>query len=188
MEVLIRDITAENLSDIPEGCRSCIYWEYPEDFEKTRVMEQNKKLQLCVEKKKNWFLETLKEFGNCGKIVYYKDKPIGYAQYAPFTRLPQTKNYESKHLGKTDEGVIFLSCLYISDESMLGKGVGTQLLKFVISDLKKRRFKAIETFARSGSSNNPSGPIELYLKEGFYIKEELGPEYALARLDLQSKV
>lgn len=184
MEVLIKDITAENLSDIPEGCRNCIYWEYPEDFEKIRLVEQNGKLQFCVEKKKDWFLETLKEFGNCGKIVYCKDKPVGYAQYAPFTRLPQAKNYESKHLGKPYEGVIFLSCLYISDKVMREKGVGTQLLKHVINDLKKRGFEAIETFARRGSSNNPSGPMELYLKEGFYVREELSSEYALVRLDL----
>ena len=71
---------------------------------------------------------------------------------------------------------------------MHGKGVGTQLLKFVINDLKKRGFKAIETFARSGSSNNPSGPIELYLKEGFYVKEKLSSEYVLVRLDLQSGI
>jgi len=184
MEVLIKDITAENLSDIPEGCRSYIYWEYPEDFEKIRLVEQNGKFQFCVEKKKKWFLETLKEFGNCGQIVYYKDKPVGYAQYAPFSRLPQAKNHESKNLGKPDEGVIFLSCLYIPNKSRRGKGVGTQLLKQVINDLKKRGFKAVETFARKGSSNNPSGPVELYVKEGFYVGEELSSGYVLVRLDL----
>jgi len=184
MEALIKDITPENFSDIPKSCRSCIYWEYPEDFEKIRLMEQNKKLQLCAERKKDWFLKTLKEFGNCGKIVYYNNKPVGYAQYAPFIRFPQTKNYESKRLGKPDGGVIFLSCLYIPNKSVRGKGVGTQLLKHIINDLKKRRFKAVETFARRGSSNNPSGPIELYLKEGFYVKEELDSEYALVQLDL----
>ena len=184
MEVLIKDITLENLSDISESCRSCIYWEFPEDFEKAKDMEQNKKLQFCVEKKKEWFLKTLKDFGNCGKIVYYRGKPIGYAQYAPSTRLPQAKNYESKHLGEPDGGAVFLSCLYITNKSMRGRGFGTQLLRHVVNDLKKRGFKAIETFARRGSSNNPSGPIELYLKEGFRVKEELGSEYVLVRLDL----
>jgi len=183
MEVLIKDITPENLSDIPEGCRSCIYWEFPEDFEKARVMEQNKKLQFCVGKKKDWFLKTLKEFGNCGEIVYYNDRPIGYAQHAPSTRLPQAQNYEAKCLGKPEEA-IFLSCLYIPDKTMQGKRIGTRLLKHIINDSKKRKFRAIETFARKGSSNNPSGPIEFYLKEGFYVKEELSPEYVLVRLDL----
>ncbi|MDH5450086.1 MAG: hypothetical protein OEX77_04150 [Candidatus Bathyarchaeota archaeon] len=60
------------------------------------------------------------------------------------------------------------------------------MLKHAINELKKRRFKAVETFARSGSSNNPSGPTELYLKEGFYVREETSPGYALVRLDLRS--
>jgi len=184
MEVLIKDITPENLSDIPESCRSCIYWEYPEDFEKARVMKLDQKLQFCTEKKRNWFLKTLREFGNCGNVVYYMDKPVGYAQYAPITRLPQAQNYESKSLGKPKDMVVFLSCLYIPNKSMHRKRVGTRLLKHVINDLKNRRFKAIETFARRGSSNNPSGPIEFYLKEGFYVKEELNPEYVLVRLNL----
>jgi len=184
MKILTRSITPENFGDIPESCRSCIYWEYPEDFEKARLMEQKRKLKLCAEKKKEWFLKTLKEFGSCGKIVYYNSKLVGYAQYAPSTRFPQAKNYESKHLGKAEEGAIFLSCLYIPDKSMRGKGVGTRLLKHIIDDLRKRRFKAVETFARRGSLNNPSGPIELYLKEGFSVREELGSEYALVRLDL----
>jgi len=184
MKVLIKDITHENLSDIPESCRSCIYWEYPEDFEKARVMKPDEKLQSSAEKKKNWFLKTLTEFGNCGNIVYYRDKPVGYAQYAPCTCLPQAQNYEARHLGKPGEGVVFLSCLYIPNRSMHGKGIGTHLLKQVINDLKKRGFKAIETFARRGSSNNPSGPVEFYLKEGFYVKEELSSEYVLVRLDL----
>ena len=184
MEILIKDIASENLSAIPEGCRGCIYWECPEDFERARVMEQNEKLQFCVEKKREWFLKTLREFGGCGKIVYYNDKSVGYAQYASFTRLPQARNYESKRLGKPEEGVVFLSCLYIPNKSMRGRGVGTQLLEHVIDELRKRGFRAVETFARRGSSNNPSGPIELYLKEGFYVKEELGSEYVLVRLDL----
>ena len=184
MKILIRNITPENFGDIPKSCRSCIYWEYPEDFEKLRLVEQNKKREFCVEKKREWFLKTLREFGSCGKIVYYRDKPIGYAQYASSTRLPQAKNYESKHLGEPERGVVFLSCLYIPDKTMRGRGVGTLLLKQVINELRKRGFKAVETFARRSSSNNPSGPIELYLKEGFYVREELGPEYALVRLDL----
>jgi GNAT superfamily N-acetyltransferase len=179
-----KEYYTESLRDIPENCRNCIYWEYPEDFEKTRPMEQSKKPQFCEEKKNGWFLETLKEFGNFGKIVYHKNKPVGYAQYAPFTRLPQAKNYESKRLGKFEEGVIFLSCLYIPNKSMRRKGVGTKLLKHVVNDLKKRGFKAVETFARKGSSNNPSGPVELYLKEGFYVKEEIYSGYVLVQLDL----
>lgn len=44
--------------------------------------------------------------------------------------------------------------------------------------------RAVETFARRGSPNNPSGPLEFYLKQGFKVKadDEFLP---LLRLDLQ---
>ena len=55
----------------------------------------------------------------------------------------------------------------------------------VIADLRDRGFKAVETFARRGFANNPSGPIELYLKKGFKIKDETDLEFPLIRLEFQ---
>ena len=81
MKITIKDITEENLGDIPGPCRGCLYWELPEDFERLR---QQKKTELA-EKKKEWFVETLREFVNCGKIVYQNKMPIGYAQFAPLS-------------------------------------------------------------------------------------------------------
>jgi hypothetical protein len=41
----------------------------------------------------------------------------------------------------------------------------------------------METFARKGSSDNPSGPVEFYLVEGFRIFRD-DKEFPLVRLDL----
>ena len=180
MKVVIKDIARENLDDIPDPCRGCLYWEFPEDFEKLR---QQKRPELVAKKKSEWFIKTLREFGNCGKIVYQDKRPVGYAQYASFSRLPQASNYKSGPPGRIEDGTVFLSCLYISEESQRGKGVGTKLLNTIIIDLRDRGFKALETFALRGSSNNPSGPIELYLKRGFQIKDETDHEFPLIRLE-----
>ncbi len=184
MEIAIKDITQENLDDIPELCKSCLYWEFPEDFRDPSLLDPRKKLEFEA-RKKEWFIQTLRNFENCGKIVYHNNIPVGYAQYAPSARLPQARNYRSGPVGRVEEGVVFLSCLYISDEALRGKGVGVKLLDDMITDLKKKGFKAIETFARRGSSNNPSGPFELYLKRGFYIKDETNLEFPLVRLNLR---
>jgi GNAT superfamily N-acetyltransferase len=181
MKVAIKDITSQSLNDIPENCNQCLYWEYPEDFERLRKVGKTVEL---VAKKKEWFLQILKEFGICGKIVYYKSVPIGYAQYCPSVFLPQTREYGYKNVGTTEEGVVFISCLYITDKKTRNKGIGIKLLEAVIEDLKKRGFKAIETIGRKGSSNNPSGPVELYLKKEFYVKDDTFSEYPLMRLDL----
>jgi len=58
------------------------------------------------------------------------------------------------------------------------------LLKNIIDDLKGRGFRALETFARRGNSENPSGPLEFYIKNGFIIKNKTNPEYPLVQLYL----
>jgi len=179
MKAVVKGITRENLDDIPEPCRSCVYWEFPEDSEKAKLLKSE-----LVRKKKEWFLQTLREFGNCGKIVYYNNSVVGYAQYGPVTHLPNISSYGSKLVGRLEDGTVFLSCLYITKKALRGRGIGLKLLESIILDLKKRGFKAIETFARRGSSNNPSGPIEIYLKKGFHIKDETNPEFTLVRLEL----
>ena len=61
IEVNIEDIREANLKDIPESCRGCVYWEFPQDFEK-RKDEPQRKLEFEA-KKLEWFEKTLEEFG-----------------------------------------------------------------------------------------------------------------------------
>ena len=181
----IADITEANLADIPESCKVCIYWEFPEDFDKAKEQKAESEKRLEFERKKHeWFVNTLKEFGTCGKIAYLKDKPVVYAQFAPSERLPNTAHYESHPVGKSKEGVVFLSCLYVADKKLRGKGLGETLLNHIIADIRKRGFKAVETFARKGNSDNPSGPLEFYIKNRFTIKDQTNPEFPLVRSSL----
>jgi GNAT superfamily N-acetyltransferase len=185
IEVQIEDIREANLQDIPDSCRGCVYWEFPEEFDKAQKDETKTQMKMGFqEKKREWFVQTLKAFGTCGKIVYHNGKPVAYAQFAPSVRFPNINSYESKPVGKLEDGVVFLSCLYIGDKTLRGKGLGEALLQNIIDDLKRRGFKALETFARRGDSNNPSGPLEFYIKKGFIIKDKTNPEFPLVRLYL----
>src|SRR3989304_313897 len=149
IEIDIEDVNESILNDIPEPCKKCVYWEFPQDFEKEKKNEDPRKKEGEFEvKKKEWFERTMKDFGSCGKIVYYDDQPVGYAQYAPSTCLPNISAYESKSVGKLEEGVVFLSCLYVTDPTLRGRGVGTQLLLNIIETLRRKGFRAIETYAR----------------------------------------
>ena len=182
IEIDIEDIRRANLNAIPERCRGCVYWESPSDFEKSKDDPQ-KKTELQI-KKREWFEKTLEEFGSCGKIVFHEGRPIAYAQYSSSERLPNVNSYKSKPVGKREEGVVFLSCLYVADETMREKGIGEQLLQNIIEDLRRKGFKAIETFACRDSANNPSGPMAFYVKNGFHIKDKTDEEFPLMRLFL----
>jgi len=182
MKVSIKDITEENIKEIPEPCRTCLYWENPA-FKQSRELSQTEKVKYEAEKA-TWFLKTLEEFGDCGKIIYVDSKSVGYTQYSTANRLPNIQEYGAKKLGTAKESAVFISCLYICDESFRGKGLGERLLGKVVADLRKRGFKTVETFARKDSANNPSGPVEFYLRKGFHVKEELDSDFALVRLNL----
>lgn len=183
MNIRIESLKEESTSEIPLPCKQCIYWEAPDEFEKLRTAEHDKVSEMATKKKQEWFAKTLKTFGSCGKIVYADETVIGYAQYAPQDLLPQVGSYQSKNIGNAQDGTVFLSCLYIKDEGHRGKGIGKSLLENIIAELKPRGFKALETFARKDSSNNPSGPLEFYLKNGFLVKDTINLEYMLVRLE-----
>lgn len=177
MKVKIEDISEQNVNDIPFPCRNCIYWEYPELFGKVDPLQ-------AFGYKRRWFIKALERFGVCGKILYADEVPVAYAQFAPAYMLPQTKNYNCKSIEKAESDVIFLSCLFVCKPEYRGKGLGSKLLENIVSDLRFRGFREIETFAKEGSANNPSGPLNFYVKHSFQVKEKLHQSFVLVHLKL----
>lgn len=183
MNIEIVNLTEKTLRDAPEwpnhpfSCKYCIYWEFPEECIDP-AMEQKRNL---IEKKLGWLRRVDNEWGNCGKMVYLDGKSIGYAQYAPSNYLPGSAGYAS---GPPSDDAVLISCLFIPEEKFRRLGIGSQLLRSVIDELKKeKKEKAIETFARKGNPGNPSGPMEFYLANGFQIHRD-DKEFPLMRLDL----
>ena len=177
----IVDLTMENLKDAPEwgshpfSCKYCIYWEYPEEC----IDPAKEKKEDMLRKKLIWLENTQSIFGNCGKLLYVNGKPAGFAQYAPPKFLPNSANYPSQ----PNEDVVFISCLFIPQKEFRGSGLGRQILHSIIEELRKKGIKAIETFARKGNPENPSGPVEFYLRNGFRIYKD-DKEFPLMRLEL----
>lgn len=164
----------KNFSEIPSPCDSCLYWQRRGSLEDTVSEEETR------QKKRGWFDKVIRKFGTCGSIAYLNGVSIGFVQYAPAEFFPRVKEY---HSGSPSMDSVFLACLYIPDEENRGKGLGTAMLKNVLDEFREKGFKAVETFARKGSQNNPSGPIELYLKQGFKTRR-CSDDFPLMRLEL----
>lgn len=130
--------------------------------------------------KLKWLKRANKQFGNCGKLLYVNGRCVGYCQYAPAKFLPNACNYCS---GPVSRDAVLVSCLFVPSKKYMKLGLGSQLLKRVIVDLKKRGIKAVETFARKDKAANPSGPMEFYIKNGFRILKD-DKEFPLMRFDL----
>jgi hypothetical protein len=169
----IANVNENNFQNIPNPCKYCLYWQTGEPFDEKMLKPE------MAQKKRKWLNKMTNEFGNCLKIAYFNDVPMGFIQYAPAKFFPCVKEYAS---GPPSEDAVFIACLYVTNKEARGKRLGTSMLENLIVELKERGFKAVETFARKSSENNPSGPLKLYLKHNFRIKNDKD-DFPLVRLE-----
>ena len=187
MDIKIEPLTTQNFKDLPDfrlfpySCRYCAFWESPE-FNDLTPGHTAEKL------KREWIEHASREFGNCGFILRVDGKPAGFAQYAPSRFFAAVSKYRA---GKLSEDAIFLACLYIARRELRGKGIGNRFFEKVESDLKKRGYAAIETFAQTveaAANGNVEdwyvGPAGFFIKKGFTVKSEKGG-IALLRKELK---
>ena len=166
MKIVVANLTEENLRDTPQweappfSCGCCTYWEFPEECVGPATGTRDS--SICS--KTDWLRRTSNLFGNCGKIAYLDNMAIGYAQYAPPAFFPNLASYPA---GPASPEAVFISCLYIPQNRLRRLGLGSQLLNAILDELRQRGIRAVETFARKGRTDNPSGPVEFYLKHGF---------------------
>jgi len=182
LKVEIINLDEENLKDTPEwdshpfSCKYCIYWEFPEEC----IDPAKERKEEMIKKKIDWLQNTKRVFGNCGKILYVNGKSVGYAQFAPAGLLPNSAEYPA---GPPSNDAVLISCLFVWPKKFRRKGLGSKFLINIVDELRRNGIRAVETFARKGKPENPSGPMEFYLKNGFKIYLD-DPEFPLMRLDL----
>jgi GNAT superfamily N-acetyltransferase len=170
----IEKVDKRNFKDISSPCKYCLYWQTSVPFDEEMLKPEMER------EKREWFSKVIRDFGNCGFIAYFRGVPMGFIQYASIGFFPRIEEYAS---GPPSEDAVFLACLYIADKEARGKGLGTAMLKELLAELRKRKFEAVETFAGKKSENNPSGPLELYLKCGFKIRNDKD-DFPLVRFEL----
>ena len=169
--LMVVDANQDNLVDLePRLCRFCLYWESPPEFGTDRAKSVA-----------DWRRrEHYRRPGVSGKIAYLGARAVGYAHFGPgLAFAARAGEYVA---GPPSDDALFLACLHV-EETARGKGIGRALLEAVLAEAQRRGVKAVETFARRGSSNNPSGPLELYLRHGFHIRRG-DAEFPLVRREL----
>lgn len=177
----VSPVAEDNFGDLPPECRCCLYWECPEQTASPEASSDREA------RKREWFRQV-EGNGGMGLIAYQDGRPVGYAQFGPEALLPNARSYT---VSPPHQDAAFLACLVVFAGAQ-GIGLGSFLLEQVLvvvrlcSPRQARRlgFRAVETFARKGSANNPSGPVGFYLKRGFSIVSD-DPEFPLLRRHLE---
>lgn len=174
-------LTLDNLADLPEGCRSCTFWEL-DPVRRERIGHG----EAAASEKEAWVSRVLLEWGSCGRVAYVDGEPAGYVLYAPPWFVPGADSFPT---APVSEDAVLLMTLMVYPE-YADAGLGRVLVQSVAKDLLKRGgIRAIEAFGDMRGSRGTVGgcviPADFLLRVGF--KTQRGHyRYPRMRLDLKS--
>ncbi|MGB9134948.1 MAG: GNAT family N-acetyltransferase [Candidatus Bathyarchaeia archaeon] len=117
MQVRVEDVDESNIEDLIYVCSS------------KRLGDPIH--QEGVNLKRLWLREMLHEYGSCGKIAYYDEKPVAQILYFP-EEADRTKASRRK-------SVLVLHCIYNPVPAAQKMGIGKKLVRSVIEDAKQRK-------------------------------------------------
>jgi GNAT superfamily N-acetyltransferase len=179
-------LTLDNLSDLPVGCRSCVFWEL-DAVRRERAITAGE----CCSEKETWVSQVLLEWGSCGRVAYVDGDPAGYVLYAPPFFFAGADAFPTSPV--SEDAVLLATAMVYPDYD--GYGLGRMLMQSVAKDLLKRGgIRAIEAFgdakAKPATSEYYGGclmPADYLLSVGFKT-HRAHVRYPRMRLELKSVV
>lgn len=143
--------------------------------------------------KEAWISRVALEWGVCGQVARYGDRAAGAAFYAPPAMVPRSDCFPTSPVGS--DAVLLAGLI---EEHDAPAGVRTALLGEVVTDLRARGIKAIETFGvtsrDTGSITSRDGcgadscvaPSSFLVEHGFTVVAEHETHPRL-RLEIESE-
>ena len=174
-------LTLDNLADLPDPCRSCVFWEL-DAVHRERALAAG--ATAC--EKEAWVSRVLLEWGSCGRVAYIDGEPVGYVLYAPAMFVPGAESFPTAPV--SEDAVLLATALVLPEHA--GQGLGRMLMQSVAKDLIKRGgIRAVEAFGDSSSRRRGYGgcvlPTDFLLRVGFKTHRP-HPRYPRMRLELKS--
>lgn len=133
-------LTLDNLQDLPQRCRSCVFWELDPVSGEAAV-----KAGTADSEKESWISAVLLDWGSCGRVVYVDDAPVGFVLYAPPDYVPRSTAFPTSPVSSDSVQLMTGAIL----PGYQGQGLGRVMVQTVAKDLLRRGFKAIEAFGEA---------------------------------------
>ncbi|MFG2308979.1 GNAT family N-acetyltransferase [Streptomyces sp. NPDC048566] len=130
-------LTLDNLPDLPQRCRSCVFWELDPVSGEAAVGAGT-----AASEKEAWISAVLLDWGSCGRVVYVDDVPAGFVLYAPPAYVPRSTAFSTSPV--SPDAVQLITSFILPGYQ--GQGLGRVMVQTVAKDLLQRGFKAIEVF------------------------------------------
>jgi GNAT superfamily N-acetyltransferase len=170
-------LTLDNLQDLPQRCRSCVFWELDPVSGEAAVKAGTSALE-----KEAWISAVLLDWGSCGRVVYVDDVPAGFVLYAPPAYVPRSSAFPTSPV--SPDAVQLMTSFIVPGYQ--GQGLGRVMVQTVAKDLLRRGFKAIEAFG-DARWKEPACllPVDHLLAVGFKTVRQ-HPTHPRLRLELRS--
>ncbi|MDH6215056.1 GNAT family N-acetyltransferase [Streptomyces pseudovenezuelae] len=170
-------LTLDNLSDLPQRCRACVFWELDPVSGEAAVRGGTAALE-----KEGWISAVLLDWGSCGRVVYVDDVPAGFVLYAPPAYVPRATAFPTSPVSPD---AVQLMTGFIAP-GYQGQGLGRVMVQTVAKDVLRRGFKAIEAFG-DARWKEPGCvlPADHLLAVGFKTVRQ-HPTYPRLRLELRT--
>ncbi|PKW08830.1 Acetyltransferase (GNAT) family protein [Streptomyces sp. 1222.5] len=170
-------LTLDNLQDLPQRCRSCVFWELDPVSGEAAL-----KAGTSASEKEAWISAVLLEWGSCGRVAYVDDVPVGFVFYAPPAYVPRSSAFPTSPV--SPDAVQLMTAFIMPGYQ--GQGLGRVLVQTVAKDLLRRGFKAIEAFGDSRWKEPACMlPADHLLAVGFKTVRQ-HPTHPRLRLELRS--
>jgi GNAT superfamily N-acetyltransferase len=166
----LASITLDNVDDLPQPCRTCVFWEAGLRAPPGAT-------------KDDWLSSVLLDWGSCGRILYVDGEVAGYAVYAPPEYVGGVPGYATSEVSSD---AILLMTARVLPQFTAG-GLGRVLIQSVVKDaLSRRGVRALEAFGDvRGEELACVIPSEFLTAVGFKTVHR-HPRYPRLRLDLRT--
>ncbi len=139
----LASLTLDNLSDLPPGCRECVYWELDPAAGERAAVTGDTGLE-----KEAWLSDTLLQWGSCGLVAYVDGATAGYVLFAPPAYVPRSAAFPTSPV--SPDAVLLMTARLAPE--FAGGGLGRVLVQAVAREVVQRGIRAIEAFGWVGAA------------------------------------
>jgi GNAT superfamily N-acetyltransferase len=130
-------VTLDNLDDLPDPCRRCVFWELDPVAGQRATEAGDPALE-----KEAWISATLLEWGSCGQVAYVDGVPAGFVLYAPPAFVPRSVAFPTAPV--SPDAALLMTARVLPDVG--GGGLGRMLVQASAKDLLRRGIRALEAY------------------------------------------
>ena len=169
-------LTLDHLDELPDPCRSCLFWEL-DPVRRARVEDPRRE-------KDAWLSQVLREWGSCGRIALVEGRPVGYLVYAPEAFVPGAASFPT---APVSPDAVLMTTVYV-EPGHAGGGLGRMLVQGMARDLIERGgIRAVEAFGDTRGTGRCVVPVEFLGSVGFKTQRAHGVHPRM-RMELRSTV